>query len=227
MINEGYAYEFSEELSEEVLLVIAGMAGVVMLVGAVISIVTYVFQSVGLYSIAKRRGIRNPWLAWLPVGYYWIAGSISDQYRYVTRGEDKKRRIILLVLSIVGMVLSGAATVTTGSSLIEMLEYLAVEDYEGVMGVSDGSGLVSTIQSIVQLALFVFWNMALYDLYSSCDPKNNVLFLVLGIIFGITVPFFIFACRKKDFGMPNPQAEPRTVYGEPEPRQYREPWDHE
>ena len=49
--------------------------------------------------------------------------------------------------------------------------------------------------------------MALYDLYRSCDPENSVLFLVFSILFSVTMPFFIFACRKKDLGMP-PRKQP-------------------
>lgn len=33
-----------------------------------ISLVFYIFESLGLYTIAKRRGIRHPWLSWVPLG---------------------------------------------------------------------------------------------------------------------------------------------------------------
>ena len=66
---------------------------------------------------------------------------------------------------------------------------------------------VSYLISILSIVLAVFRFMALYDLYSSCIPGSNVLFLVLSIIFSFTEPFFIFACRNRDDGMP-----PRRVY---------------
>ena len=46
-----------------------------------LSIAAYVLQALGLYTIAKRRGISNPWLAWVPVAWVWVLGSISDQFR--------------------------------------------------------------------------------------------------------------------------------------------------
>lgn len=52
----------------------------------------------------------------------------------------------------------------------------------------------------------MFQYIALYRIYKSCDPKNTTLFLVLSILFNITMPFFLFACRKKDLGMPQPEA---------------------
>lgn len=222
-------YEFEqmlegiEGLDEEMLLTFFGIFGVVALVVGLFAIVGYVFQSIGLYTLAKRRGIANPWLAWLPVGYYWIAGSIADQYRYVTEGSVKNRRTILLALSIAGIVVSslvstmvnGSFMLSTGEVSMDQLASL------GTMGT-----VLNLVTSALEIATFVFWQIALYDLYSSCNPRNNVLFLVLGIIFGFLVPFFIFACRNKEEGMPPRREEPRYEYQtNPEPRVYKEPWD--
>lgn len=222
-------YEFEqmlegiEGLDEEMLLTFFGIFGVVALVVGLFAIVGYVFQSIGLYTLAKRRGIANPWLAWLPVGYYWIAGSIADQYRYVTEGSVKNRRTILLALSIAGIVVSslvstmvnGSFMLSTGEVSMDQLTSL------GTMGT-----VLNLVTSALEIATFVFWQIALYDLYSSCNPRNNVLFLVLGIIFGFLVPFFIFACRNKEEGMPPRREEPRYEYQtNPEPRVYKEPWD--
>ena len=54
---------------------------VILLVALGFGMVWYVLQSLGLYTIAERRGIRNPWLAWVPVANMWVLGSISDQYQ--------------------------------------------------------------------------------------------------------------------------------------------------
>ena len=32
-----------------------------------LSILMYVLRAIGVYSIAKRRGIKRPWMAWVPV----------------------------------------------------------------------------------------------------------------------------------------------------------------
>ena len=48
----------------------------------------------------------------------------------------------------------------------------------------------------------VFAYICYYDLFRSCSPKNAVLYLVLSIVVSITMPFFIFACRNSDEGMP-------------------------
>lgn len=232
-MSEYYQFEqMLEGIDEETVLMFAGIIGIIGLVIALFAIVGYVLQSLGLYTIAKRRGIANPWLAWLPwVGYYWIAGSIADQYQYVVNGAVKNRRMILLVLSVAMVLVSSlAGSVAVGGLYLGVgknLEHLAAL---GAMG-----SVFELVYSALELATFVFWHIALYDLYTSCKPKNNVLFLVLGIFFGFLVPFFIFACRNKEEGMPPRREEPRYEYQtEPqqsyqpaaEPRTYKDPWEN-
>lgn len=216
---EAEIMEFMDEFGYAIL----GVALGIMLIALAVMLVTYIFQSVGLYSIAKRRGIHNAWLAWIPVGNYWIAGSIADQYQYVAKGKVKNKRKVLLGLSL------GSFAVSLVANMISSIMMIA-SDMEGAMAVSSMSGVFTSVLNMgVSVALFVFWQMALYDLYSSCNPDNNVLFLVLGIIFGITIPFFIFFNRKKDGGMPPRRSEPQAYipqqpqYSEPEQPMYTEP----
>ena len=54
----------------------------------------------------------------------------------------------------------------------------------------------------VGISKAIIYYMAMYDLYTSCSPENNVLFLVMSIIFRVTEPFFIFFNRNNDKGMP-------------------------
>ena len=61
---------------------------------------------------------------------------------------------------------------------------------------------VCGVMQIVAIVLSVFQYIAHYDLYASCDPEHKVLFTVLSILLPVTQPFFVFACRKKEYGMP-------------------------
>lgn len=174
--------------------------GLVMLFAFAYSIITYVLHSLGLYTIARRRRISNPWLAWIPVGNLWLLGCISDQYQHMAKSKVTSRRKILLGLSIaavaiyfvwlfcmvLGMVFAGnAGTAIAGSVLLMLLALLVF------FGIA--------------IALTVYQYMCYYDLYHSCDPNNSVLFLVLSIVFSGIMPFFVFACRNKDNGMPRPK----------------------
>ena len=174
------------------------------LVILVFGIVSYVFSSIGMYTIAKRRGIHHPWLAWIPVANTWILGSISDQYQFVAKGKVRSRRKLLLILNIIMAVLPGVmsafATITTAMTM-GMDETAIIGALFGVLGV----WLVILVLAIVN-AIFTY--IALYDLYNSCNPYNAVAFLLLSIFISVTQPFFVFACRKKDLGMP-PRKQPQ------------------
>ena len=111
------------------------------------SVVMYVLNAVGMYRIAKRRGIHHAWLAWVPVGCNWLLGSISDHYQYVAKQKVTKRRKTLLILNIVmlgiSVLFSGtlAATVLavegTGGEVLSVIAIaLSTISYIGVMGLS-------------------------------------------------------------------------------------------
>ena len=68
---------------------------------SLLGIASYVLTALALYTMAQRRGIKNAWLSWVPVINCWIIGSLSDQYRYVVKGEIKNKRKTMLILTII------------------------------------------------------------------------------------------------------------------------------
>ena len=174
-----------------------------------LSIAVYVLQSLGMYTIAERRQIKHPWLAWIPMGNVWILGSISDQYQYVVKGQIKNRRKALLGLSIASMLIVMVVWVLYVAFLVnaivnsEALEFMPESQAEQmILVVALVFGGISLLAGVLAIISAVIQYVALYDLYASCSPDNKVAFIVLSILFSITMPFFVFACRKKDLGMP-------------------------
>lgn len=202
--------------SEEFLVGFLAIYLLIVLLSLVYSIVVYVLQSLGLYSIAKRRGIHNPWLAWIPVGNMWIVGSISDQYQYVVKKNVRNRRKTLLGLMIAlyalfvliyvfafafGFSAAGAAITQELSAMIAPFVLLLI-CYLALL--------------VIAVIAAVYQYIALYDLFLSSRPNSATVFLVLGIFFNFLLPYFVFACRKKDEGMPARQtpaqpAEPQYI----------------
>ena len=189
-------------------LVLRSLFGMPMLV----SIATYVLTALALYTIAKRRGLKNAWLAWIPVVDCWLLGSLSDQYQYVVNGQHKSKRKILLLFRILITIM--------WISLMGLLANLFFHAFGSILWGSMNDDQIFQIlhQAMNLLALClplvgasiayaVFRYMALYDIYRSLDPANCVLFLVLSILFGVTEPFFLFFSRNKDDGMP-PRKQP-------------------
>ena len=201
-----YGYEATDAGMAAVGVIALIVVGIYLLMFAFI-ILTYILQSLGMYTIAKRRGIRKPWLAWLPVGNMWILGSISDQYQYVAKGRVRNRRKVLTGLTI-GMY----ALMVPVYVLYFMMIILAAAAPDAVAGESALAFmlvvfLVVFAMMTVAIVAAVFQYIAIYDLFASCDPNNAVVYLVVSIFISVTLPFFVFACRKKDLGMPPRKTE--------------------
>ena len=199
------------------------------------AVFVYVFMAIGMYAIAKRRGIRRPWLAWVPFGNTWLLGCISDQYRYVARGQEKSRRKVMLGLDI-GMFASGAVA-------IGLLVYALINFFRafGSETITDDAVymtqvlsplmiamILCLVMSGLAIALLVITYIALYDLFRSSDPARATVYLMLSIVLsivgvgGIVQAIFVFNCRGKDFGMPPRQGQ--FLYSQPVFQPPVEPW---
>ena len=184
-----------EEILATVMAVLLGVLGVVL----VFSLIFWVISSLSLHAIAKRRGIRNAWLAWVPIGNEWILGSIADQYQHLIQAKITARRKLLLWLNV------GYVALIVANSLVQVMTELAAHTDEQLLIWGLASTAISLARLAVSITTLVFYHMSNYDLYRSCNPKNAVTFLVLGIIFPGAQPFFYLSCRKKDLGMVVPE----------------------
>ena len=192
---------------------------------ALLGIASYVLTSMALYSLASRRGIGKAWLSWVPVLNVWIVGSLSDQYRYVVKGQYKSKRKILLILKLVSAVFVLAALIAGGFLVADVartmmygvrMEAVLRQLLGPVLGIA---GLVLPIFGLA-IASAVVYFMALYDIFMSMDPANGVMFLVLSILFQVTEPFFLFFNREKDKGMPPRRPEQSQPQWEAEEKDY-------
>ena len=189
-----FEYSFPEAATGDFAGAASAFLGIFLIVYLLVlgfSLVSYVLNAVGMCRIAKRRGIHHAWLAWIPVGANWLLGSISDHYQYVAKQRITARRKILLILSIVLLVMSVLLNVSVVALVLaERFEitFLAAIFILPAIGLS--------------IASAVFSYIAYYDLFQSCRPDYSILFLILGIIFSVTMPFFVFACSGSDQGMP-------------------------
>ncbi len=230
----GFDSDFGSFPSEGMLRLLMTVYITVLAVMGIFAIVSYVMNSIGLYSIAKRRGIRKPGLAWVPVLSVWTLGSISDQYNYVKQGKVRSRRKLLLWLNVIVAVLYLIAVLLVVSMVfdfldiaervgnnLEMLDYMGIEDIRPIL--IKGIAFVGIVFAALVLAIIalVFTYICYYNLFVSCNPGTSVVFTVLGILFSVTLPFFVFATRKKDLGMPpkkrNQPVPPAFAPASPQP----------
>lgn len=200
-----------------------------------LGIVAYVLQALALYTIAKRRGLNKPWLAWVPLVNIWILGAISDQYQSVANGKTKKKRKILLGLCIAAIIVFFACLILFVVSLNNLDSLLPNmgppmsdaevidPDFMDVISVLITFGAVflalfflCMIPALVLLIIIaVFRWMAIYDVFKSCEPKNARVYLLISLLLSFLAvsgleAIFLFLCMNKDEGMipKNPEPQP-------------------
>lgn len=178
-----------------------------------ISLLSYVLTAYSFYSIAKRRGISCAWLAWVPVIQLWVVAAISDDYQKKTKNAVTKRRKIVLWLLALEVVFVFAVLIAIGGAILGILQagyhyYEDIWDWIALFGGIGGLILTLALAGGLQIIKKVVEYFALYDVYSSCDPSNALLFVLVNVFVAITKPIFLLISHKKDGGMP---AEPENT----------------
>ncbi len=166
------------------------LSGVVIVIASVVGIVCYIFQSISLYRIAKRRGIPAPGLAWLPVVNIYLIGKIADRVRYRSGALISCLRKWLLGLSI------GVTVFLIIGCILLGLNYSANINPEN-MSIPFLGILAYFIVILAAMAEMVLEYVALFHIFRSCSNHFVALF-VLSLIFPITIPFFLFGVRNQD-----------------------------
>lgn len=171
-------------------------------------IVSYVLQSLSLHTLARRRGIANPWLAWLPYANYWIIGSLArdyDKQNSIKRRWDKT----LLTLSIVFF----ASYFLIYIAIIVIAVMLAMQVDNGVIHSEDAS--VTIILTfflllmpimIIATALQIITYICFFKIFESTVPDKALKYFLLSLLLPLAQPICLFLCRNKGYEHPDPMA---------------------
>ena len=82
-----------------------GKALGIAVVPLLVTLLFYVLRSVGLFTLAKRKGLKNVWLSWIPCGWIYIACMLVGETR-VFGISFKKAALWLAIIFAVGELLS-------------------------------------------------------------------------------------------------------------------------
>lgn len=179
---------------------VAVVAGIALLVGLVV----YIFRSISLYTIAKRRGCKLYGFAWVPGLWVWTLGGIADTYD-AKRGRDLKWRHVLLWISVAIIVFGDIAGALNVSQSVKEIQYNGNTDQ---LANYAGQIVVTLVKSIGFTGLLVALRAALKvlkwicygKLFESCSEHPVVLILLM-ILIPISLPVMLLVIRKKDAGM--------------------------
>ena len=173
-------------------------------------VLNYVFRSLSYYTVAKRRGIHNPGLAWVPYVWVWTLGSLCDQYDS-THGFKRKWRVILLTLSIISaacILISYIVLIVNAVSAALSYGYRYYDEYEMARQLigSLGGGVVLLLVGAVAAGVGSICNVVcMFKVFESCRPNDAVKYLLLSILVPFAEAICLMCCRNYDLGMPQPQ----------------------
>lgn len=140
---------------------------------AAAGIFLYIFFALGLMQIAKNRGIRLPWLAWIPVASLFTLGACADDERGTIRYQ------------VLCPAFLGSAVVC-----------FAFADAGGLGDVFAAGPLLVAIAFGLLITAVVLSFIALNWIYRSTSRTPTAL-TVLSIIFGFLIPIFLFVLRNR------------------------------
>ncbi len=165
----------------------------------------YILTGIGYSTIAKRRGVKGYWLAWIPVAKNWVIGGIADEYDQRRLGCKRRFRVFMLIAAIVNVLSTvvlfiGLAAVVpfiinaVHGNEMEMMKnimQLSICFEYGIIGISFSSA-----------ALTAFYYISIYKIIESFTPKLAVLFLILSMFVGLFLPIWLVVMRKKGYPYP-------------------------
>ena len=172
-------------------------------VSAVIGIAIYLLESISVYKMAKSAEIKNPWLAFIPVANDWVFGTLAEKYKKKNGTKSARFGIILPVLEGIVLIESVALTIFTVISISKITGYaFDAVNTSAEMAPEQFMSLIPVIilyfaLMAVAIAYAVVFFIALWRIYSAFDKSNATLYIVLSIIFTISVPIILFIIRNR------------------------------
>jgi hypothetical protein len=175
------------------------------IIPTVVSILLYVGLSLGIFSLAKKCGLKKPALAWVPFLRFYVLGSLTDDYLSKSKGKSTKYRMILPVVVTVAEVAYQLASFATNAALILYLFGIIGGYFLAVLGVASEImvfatlayivimisiltfvSLISVLSAVISATALVYHGIlvwVLHPLYKMCDRENATLYTVLSILF--------------------------------------------
>lgn len=208
-----YTYEYNYPVSNS-----EGLVGVILSVYLIILtlilafvLVSYIFHSVGLYTIGKRMGKEYPWLAFIPYARDYFQGELAGPIKLKNK-EIKNPGIWNLVIPIISSVLAGVF----GVLIILVTGVGAAAQISGAGGAGIALLFVIMLYTLLivaviaaqaaQMALKVLINKQILERFTTGNME--LVHAVLMIVVPLYEALCFFVMRKRDF---NPGMEPKIT----------------
>lgn len=197
--------DFFTELGipKEAMTAFAAMLAIIIGISAIIGIVFYLLEAIAVYKMAKTAEIKNPWTAFIPVANSWTFGTLAEKYKKKNGVKAARFGIILPILEGIVLLESIALTVFAVISVKEIAVYaLDAVDKSADMAPEQFMSLIPVIilyfaVMATAVAYAIVFYVALWRVYASFDNSNATLYIVLSVLFSISMPIILFIIRNR------------------------------
>ena len=180
-----------------------------------VALALYILRAAGIYKMALNAGIKQPWLAFVPVANAYTFGLLAEKNNRKKTTDKTKYSVVLLTLRIIGTVLFLAAAVTFVIATAKILTF-AYAAYENDIELSlEALGsivlpiVLFAVFTLVTFAFIIIRYIALWRIYNAYDSSNAAAYTVVSVLFNFTDPIFLFILRNRT---PMFRADAENVY---------------
>lgn len=161
------------------------LASILLGITSFTGLIFYVIGSIGLYAMANNTGMKNPWLAWIPIARDYLLGSLTDRYNRSVRQKNTSYRfwltllcgiqtpLVYLCLLLFGVLVSTVLYSAPVLILVLAMAFLLIAAF--------------------RIAYRIFYLISFYYVTMDYEPSRAVLYTVLAF-FGLD-SIALFLCR--------------------------------
>lgn len=164
---------------------------ILLLFGAVIVILFYIFKSIGIYRMAKNKGVKAPGLAWLPIFDWLILGRTADHIRKEEGASHSGFGGWIFLLTIV--------IIVGDIAQINILGNITIANFSESFSKAALNIIwflpVMALCALCTIAVLVLKLIVLFYVYKECSSAYGALFII-SFFFSFLIPVFLFAIRK-------------------------------
>lgn len=164
----------------------------------------FIFNAIGLKQMAKYKGLKKRWLAFMPFVNLWYMGKIVGECRVF--GQRMKRAGLYAMLAqifiTIGMLLYYASFIylqeTQGAPLFDQYETPYWVGLTGFAKVAYGAfTAISYALPLVELLYTVFIMILLVGLYKKYAPSNYMILSVVSLLVPVSRFIIVFVLRNR------------------------------
>lgn len=206
------SYDYMQSSYDDVGVWVLMIYAIVMLVVGIFSLASYIIKGIGMYTIAKRQGQENPWLAFVPFARTYLHGELAGEIALKEK-KIKSPGIWLLAMPFVyGAVFSVFYVVIMVFGI-----GIVMKMGSGYYGLSLGAGgimgiivfvllliIVSVLYEAVYKVLGILVNRQIYRSFTS--DNMSIAHAVLSAIVPLYESICMFVMRNRPY---NPGMEPQ------------------